>query len=390
MIYKAGLYSYPPTTHLCSVPLPTASSSRRLCIPRCHIDLTALLTPRKSFFFRPACNLGLTYFLPTDLLIISNVDKMTTNHNLESNSSSAQQELHFEQYNEEPMECPGAPKIDSFECFEGPFVMDDELLARYGLGHYSPILSSIEDYHTEAEDNDNTRPLFGLHPDICTWFATPFGTIDDDLDRNAMTCPGAPKIPCSPHFERPSIVTDEVFTYCGISRRSPILPLKDTPHTDDEDNYSTEGIFGVYPDTYSSTMVCPGAPKLPFVDHFEGPLFIDDELRAHYDLYSRSPIPSSGDYHFDNDENDNSRPLFGLFPELSNSSATHCRRVGHVRRDSDEFSSGSSATSPALSTPPASEFSHGGDLGSSEKEVELSSDLVIVGEPAIISRDEQP
>jgi hypothetical protein len=31
MIYKAGLYSYSPTTHLCSVPPPSASSSRCLC-----------------------------------------------------------------------------------------------------------------------------------------------------------------------------------------------------------------------------------------------------------------------------------------------------------------------------------------------------------------------
>jgi hypothetical protein len=30
-IYKAGLYSYSPTTHLCSVPPPSASSSRCLC-----------------------------------------------------------------------------------------------------------------------------------------------------------------------------------------------------------------------------------------------------------------------------------------------------------------------------------------------------------------------
>jgi hypothetical protein len=385
MIYKAALYSYPPTTHLCSVPLPTASSSRRPCIPRCHIDLTALLIPRKSFFFRLAYDFELTYCLPTDLLIISNVDKMTANHNFESNSSSAQQELHFEQYDEEPMECPGAPKLEFFEFFEGPSVMDDEL---YGLGHYSPILSS-EDYDTEAEDSDNTRPLYGLHPDISTWFATPFGNTDDDLDRNAMTCPGAPKIPCFEYFERPSTITDEVLAYCGISQRSPILPLEDTPHTDDEDNYSTEGIFGLYPEPYSCTMVCPGAPKLPFVDQVEGPLFIDDELRAHYDLYSHPPIPSSGDRHFDNNEDDNSRPLFGLFPELSNSSATCCRRVGHVRRDSDEFSSGSSITSPALSTPPASGFLHRDDSKSSDKEVELSSDLVIVGELAIITRDER-
>jgi hypothetical protein len=263
------------------------------------------------------------------------VDNMTTCHNVEAIPTFVQQDSHFEEYDRDTLLCPDAPKLGF-------------------------ILSPEVDEYTE-DDSDDLQALFGLYPE-----PSPL----------AMVCPGAPRIPFIEQFERPSSITgDNGFRQC------PSLPfLEDSQHADDEDNDNMEGLFGLYPDVSPCTMVCPGAPKLPFIERFEGPSLLDDEVLARYGLCGRSPIPSFEDYHFD-DQNGNLRPLFGLYPEPLTSLATH-RRVAHVRRDSDEFSS---TTSPALSTPPTSEFIYQDKPG---KEVELTSDLVIVGDPAIISRNQ--
>jgi hypothetical protein len=262
-----------------------------------------------------------------------NVDETTVCHNVEGIPSQAQQDPYLE-YDQDSLRCPGAPKLGF-------------------------IPSPEADKYTE-DDYDDAEALFGLYPE-----APPL----------AMVCPGAPRLPFIEQFEGPPIPTHELFTYHGSCQRSPI------PFEDVDDNDNIEGLFGLYPETSSSTIICPGAPKLPFIEHFGGPSLIEDEC-------SRSFLPSSDDYHFDDEENDDIRPLFGLFPEKL-TSATTCRGVSHVRRDSDEFSSGSSATSPAVSTPPALEFPHQEESRSNEKEVELLPDLVIVGESAILSRDER-
>jgi hypothetical protein len=264
-----------------------------------------------------------------------NVDETTVCHNV---PSLAQQDPHLE-YDRDSLRCPGAPKLGF-------------------------ILSPEAEKYTE-NDYDDAEALFGLCPE-----APPL----------VMVCPGAPRIPFIEQFEGPPIATDQLLTHHDFCQRSPI------PFEDVDDNDNMEGLFGLYPETSPSTLVCPGAPKLPFIEDFEGPSLIADE----YGFCSRSFLASSDDYHFDDEENDDNRSLFGLFPEPLTFAATHlCRRVGHARRDSDELSSGSPTTSPALSTPPASEFLHQDGCESSDKKVELLSNLVIVGEPAIISRDEQ-
>jgi hypothetical protein len=309
-----------------------------------------------------------------------NTNKMIVCHNVEGVPSFTPQDPHLEEYNRDSLVCPGAPKIGFIEYFEGPSVMDDE---QYDL------LSSAEDPYIDGEDDDNTRALFGLYPEASFPLATPLHIVDHtcgDSDRDTLVCPGAPKLPFIEEFERLSIITNDTLVYFGISQPSPFPSLDDRQYTDG-DNENAGALFGLYPEPPSPTILYPGVPKMGFIETFEGSSIVDDRLLAHYSLCGLSPPPVEDDD--TEDENNSSyRHLFGLYKEQSLTLATPYRRVGHVRRGSDEYSCGSSTTSSTIPTPPISEFIPQEESESMEKEVEITSDLVIVGEHAVISHEE--
>jgi hypothetical protein len=263
--------------------------------------------------------------------------------------------------------------------------MDDESLIQYDL------LSSTEDFHIDGEDENNTQTLFGLYPEAPFPLATPLHLVDHtytygDLDRDILVCPGAPKLPFIKEFERLSSITDDTLAYYGISQPSPFPSLDDRQYSDG-DNENAGALFGLYPEPPSPTMLCPRASKMEFIETFGGSSIVDDRLLAHYSLCELSPLPVE-DYDTEDENNSNSRHLFGLYPEQSLTLATPYRRVGHVRRGSDEYSCGSLTTSSTIPTPPNSEFIPQEESESREKEVEIASDLVIVGEHAVISHKE--
>ncbi|CAG8727756.1 16421_t:CDS:1, partial [Acaulospora colombiana] len=98
---------------------------------------------------------------------MSNVVETILNNHVKNYAAPVSQ---LEQAEQEILTCLGAPKLPSLETFEGPFLVDDELLAYYNRsGITSPSLSGLESLFND--------------------------------DRDTLVCPGAPRTPFCEEFE---------------------------------------------------------------------------------------------------------------------------------------------------------------------------------------------
>ncbi|CAG8646243.1 15933_t:CDS:1 [Acaulospora colombiana] len=258
-----------------------------------------------------------------------NVVEAIRNNHVENYTAPVSQ---LEQVERDTLTCPGAPKLPSLETFEGPFLVDDELLAYYNRSDVaSPPLSEPES-------------LF-------------------DDDRDNLVCPGAPRIPFCEEFEGLGIMCDETLdchTYCSLPTFPSLAHLE--PDFDDKDR---------------DNLVCPGAPKLEYFEYMEGLNIFSNEPLVRHNPFD-SPVQPTCVLDDDNDE-DEPRALFGLFPEHEPEPSLTFRLCSVPMSRRFDVTS----RSTLLSTPPPPQFieQHGGEF--EEKEVEISSALVIAGEQTL-------
>ncbi|PVG04644.1 hypothetical protein CPB86DRAFT_809697 [Serendipita vermifera] len=260
---------------------------------------------------------------------MSNVVEVVVNNQIENSFTAQVSQL--EQYEQDTLVCPGAPKLPSFESFEGPFLVDDELLAYYNRAPVtSPSLTQPESL--EEDDGD-------------TW-----------------VCPGAPKLGFSEYCDGLDIMTDEP-PFCHNCCSSTSLAQLE-PHLEDDDR---------------DKLVCTGAPNLEYFEFVDGLNIISNEPLGPF----HSPLsPIMG---LDSDDDVHPRTLFGLFPEPEpEPSVTFHICSVPMCRDS-EVTSGSIL----LSTPPPPAFIEQNEGVLEEKEVEITSGLVIAGGAGIVLRDEE-
>ncbi|PVG04645.1 hypothetical protein CPB86DRAFT_809698 [Serendipita vermifera] len=226
------------------------------------------------------------------------------------------------------MICPGAPKLPFFESFEGPFFVDDELLA-----YYNRISSSL------------AQPELSL----------------EEVDRDMLVCPGAPKIGFFEEYDGLGIMADEpLFCHNCVS---PTTSPSFESHLEDEDR---------------DKLVCPGAPKLEYSGFIEGLNVSSDEPLVRHGSFN-SPVSTTWGL----DSNDEAQPqaLVGPFPEADVEPSVTFRICSvPMCRDSEVTSE-----STTLSTPPPPNHIQQTESDLEEKEVIITSDLVIAGE-AVIDR----